>query len=214
MSSRKRGQGEGNIYRRKDGRWAGRISDGYRNGKRARQWFYGETRADVATKVREALQAQEKGVLVAPARTTVEQFMTSWLKDCAKDRLRPRTHVSYSQVVNTHISPVIGRIPLQKLTPQHVQKWLNGLRKAGLSPRTCQYARAILRSALSQALRWGVVARNVATMVDAPRAVRQEIRPLNPEQARVLLEFSRSHRLGALFTVALALGLRQGEALG
>ena len=88
------------------------------------------------------------------------------------------------------------------------------MQRAGLSPRTCQYARAILRSALGQALRWGIVSRNVATLVEVPRVKRHEIQPLTPEQARTLLATMRGHRLDALFTVALALGLRQGEALG
>jgi integrase len=214
MRSKHRGQGEGNIYLRADGRWAARVSVGYRNGKRARRWLYGKTRAEVANRLRSAIQAHQDGTLVQPGRTTVEQFLNRWLADCARQRLRPRTFLSYSQMVRLHIVPTLGRVPLQRLTPQHVQAWLNERHRAGLSPRTCQYMRAILRSALAQAHRWGIVARNVATLVESPRVTRHEITPLNPEQARALLAAVRDHRLGALFTVAIALGLRQGEALG
>jgi integrase len=210
---RKRGQGEGNIYKRADGRWAARISVGYRNGKRARRWVYADTRAKVASKLRSAIQDHEHGVLPAASRETVAQFLTRWLHDM-KLKLRPRTHESYGQIVRIHIAPNIGRLPLQRLAPQHVQRWLTDMQKDGLSPRTCLYAGAILRSALAQALRWGMVPRNVATLVDPPRVAKHEIRPLTPEQARALLGVARTHRLGALFTVALALGLRQGEALG
>lgn len=212
--TKKRGQGEGNIYKRTDGRWAARVSVGYRNGKRSRRWVYGKTRADVANKLRALIVAHQDGTLVAPGRETVAQFLTRWLEDSAKSKLRPRTYASYSQVVRLHIEPNLGRVPLQRLAPHHVQRWLNDLQKAGLSPRTCQYARAILRSALGQALRWGVVSRNVATLVESPRVAKHEIHPLDPDQARALLEAVRTHRLGGLFTVALALGLRQGEALG
>lgn len=214
MSRRKRGQGEGNIYKRKDGRWAARVSVGYRNGKRSRRWVYGETREDAAKKLRAVILDHEHGTLLAPGRETVSQFLTRWLEDSAKSKLRPRTYASYAQVVRLHIEPTLGRASVQRLAPQHVQRWLNDMQKAGLSPRTCQYARAILRSALAQALRWGVVSRNVATLVESPRVPKHEIRPLQPEQARALLQAARSHRLGALFTVALALGMRQGEALG
>jgi len=144
----------------------------------------------------------------------VEQFLNRWLTDCAQQRLRPRTFISYSQVVRLHVVATLGRVPLQRLTPQHVQAWLNERHRAGLSPRTCQYMRAILRSALAQAHRRGIVARNVATLVESPRVTRHEITPLNPEQGRALLAAVRDHRLGALFTAAVALGLRQGEALG
>ncbi len=212
--SRRRSKGEGSISLRKDGRWAARISTGYHAGKRTRRWVYGETRADVVAKLRDLLHAQEQGSLPAPGRLTVEKFLLRWLEDSAKQRLRPRTFDSYAQVIRLHVVPTLGPVPLQKLRPQQVQAWLNGLQRAGLTPRTCQYARAILRSALAQAVRWGTVARNVATVVDPPRVPRHEIAPLQPEQARSLIEHAKEHRLSALFTVALALGLRQGEALG
>jgi integrase len=214
MAGKRRGQGEGNIYKREDGRWAARVSVGYRNGKRSRRWVYGATRAAVALQLRNVIRAHEQGTLTAPERLTVGQFLTRWLNDSAKAKLRPRTFVSYEQVVRLHVSPQLGHIALQRLTPQHVQGWLNDLQKAGLSPRTCQYARAILRSALAQALRWGTVSRNVAALVEAPRTIRHEIQPLQPTQARHLLDVAKTDRLGALFTVAIALGLRQGEALG
>jgi len=82
------------------------------------------------------------------------------------------------------------------------------LAAAGLSPRTVQYLRAILRRALGQALKWGLLARNVATLVDPPRVERHEVEPLTPEQAKALLATCRGDRLEALYTVALALGLR------
>ena len=84
----------------------------------------------------------------------------------------------------------------------------------GLSPRTVQYARAVLRKALNQALRWGLVPRNVATLVDPPRSKRHEIVFFAPDQANAFLDTARGDRLEALYRVALSLGLRQGEALG
>src|SRR5262249_46507331 len=77
-----------------------------------------------------------------------------------------------------------------------------------------QYLRAILRRALGQALKWGLVNRNVATVVDPPSVPRPEMQALTPEQARAFLDAVRGDRLQVLYTVALSLGLRQGEALG
>ncbi|MFN8058129.1 MAG: tyrosine-type recombinase/integrase [Vicinamibacterales bacterium] len=150
----------------------------------------------------------------APGRLSLDRFLTTWLEDVARPRLRPRTFLSYSQVIRAHIVPHLGRVPLRKLSPQHVQRWLNDRSADGLSPRTCQYARAILRSALAQAVKWGMVARNAAALVDPPRAVQHRIRPLSPSDAKALLAVAASHRLGPIVTVALSLGLRQGEVLG
>ena len=72
----------------------------------------------------------------------------------------------------------------------------------------------MLRHAFAQALRWGLVARNAASLVEAPRIQRPEITPLDPEQAAVFLKAAEGDRLEALYSVALAVGLRQGEALG
>lgn len=91
---------------------------------------------------------------------------------------------------------------------------MNKKLQAGLSPRTVQYLHAILRRSLGLATKWGLVARNVALLVDSPRVKRSEIRPLTPEQARQFLQMAKGDRLGALYSVAIALGLRQGEALG
>ncbi|MEZ5318423.1 MAG: site-specific integrase [Vicinamibacterales bacterium] len=211
---RARGAGEGNIYRRDDGRWVGRLSDRHPDGRRRRVCVYGKTRSEVVEALRKRLEAQQQGMVVSSGRTALRQFLESWLEESVKPKVRVRTYASYEQVVRLHIRPRLGHIPLSRLAPQHVQAWMNELVAGGLSARTCLYARAVLRASLSTALRWGLVSRNVATLVDAPRAIRQEIAPLDPDQARSLLASLQGHRLQALFTVAVALGLRQGEALG
>lgn len=108
----------------------------------------------------------------------------------------------------------LGRIQLQQLTPQHVQKLINETHARGLSAATVQRMHATLRGALNQALRWGVVPRNVATLVDVPRERSSRASALSPTEARAFLEAARGHRLYALFAVALATGLRKGELLG
>jgi integrase len=151
---------------------------------------------------------------VPTERQTVTQFVKHWLENVARPRLRPRSFLTYEQTVRLHILPGIGRHPLQKLTPQHVQQWINDLQTAGASARGCRYARAILRTALSDALRWGLVSRNVAKLVDTPRVPKHEIQFFTPEQARGFLDAIAGHRLEALFSIAIALGLRKGEATG
>src|SRR2546430_732135 len=90
----------------------------------------------------------------------------------------------------------------------------NAKSQAGLSPRTVQYLRAILRAALNQALRWNLVGRNVAELVDPPRQVRYRPRFLDVDEARVFLAAVAGDRLEALYILQLTLGLRPGEALG
>jgi integrase len=121
---------------------------------------------------------------------------------------------SYAQLIRLHLKPGLGQYRLAKLSPAHVQKFMNDKLAAGLSPRSVQYLRAVLRRALGLALKWRMVQVNAATLVDAPKTNRPEVNPFSPEEARAFLGAIKGDRLEALFTCALALGLRQGEALG
>src|SRR5260370_9056484 len=85
---------------------------------------------------------------------------------------------------------------------------------ADLSHQSLRYLRGTLRTALNQAVRRGLVSRNAAALVDGPRVQRFEIAPFTPVEALRFLSAVRGHRLEALYTVSLAIGLRQGEALG
>lgn len=216
---RGRGPGEGTIYQRKDGRWVGEVDLGHQigpDGKRRRRRIqhYGATQREAREKLAEALKKQRENVPVAVDRQTVDDYLHRWLVDVATPKVRPMTLRGYEQIVRTHLVPGLGHHKLGKLSPQHVQELLNAKSAAGLSPRTVHHVRAVLRQALGQAVKWGLVSRNVAALVDPPRAVRHEPAFLTPAQARAFLDAVRDDRLEALYSVAVSLGLRQGEALG
>jgi len=207
----RRGNGEGTIIRRTDGRWCAAVT--LEGG--GRQFLYGRTRREVARKMDVAVADREQGLLVAGGRQTLGKFLIRWLEDSVTPTVRPKTYTSYSQLVRLHILPALGAVPLANLDPPRVQRFLNDkLEEGRLSARTIQYLHAVLRAALGQALKWRLVHTNVATLVDPPRTVRREIRALSPAEARTVLEATRGDWLEALYTLALAIGLRQGEALG
>src|ERR1044072_3917571 len=156
----KRGQGEGSIYKRKDGRWVAAVTLGYQGGKIKRKTLYGKTRKEVQDKITPILRDVQKGIPVITERQTVGQFLDRWLSDSVKISVRPKTFSSYSDLVRLHIKPELGHIQLTKLSPQHVQGLLKDRLKAGLSARTVQYIRTVLRIALGQALKWDFVSMN------------------------------------------------------
>ncbi len=209
MAQRKRGNNEGSIRKRKDGRWEARFSA---HGKQ--RSIYGRTREDAIRKMRAALRSVDEGLPIVDGRTTLGDFLDRWLKDSVKPRLRPRTYSSYEMHVRVHLKPALGNIPLLQLQPAHVQQFLNSKLSCGLSPASIARIRATLRAALNQALRWGEVHRNVATLVDTPRQAQHEVDPLSPDQARAFLDHISGHRWYPLYTLALLTGLRQGELLG
>src|SRR5215212_8161417 len=216
-TGRKRGNNEGTIVQRTDGRWvaAATLPDG------RRKWLYGKTRREVQDKLTATLRNVQQGLAVPTSRQTLGQFLDRWLTDCVQPTVRRSTYVSYEQYVRVHITPALGGVRLEQLTPQRVQAFLNDKLNAVTpdgrrrhAPRTVQYIRSVLRRALGQALKWGMVSRNVATLIDPPRVVQHEIEAITPERARAILDAFKGDSLEAFVTTTLLLALRRGEALG
>ena len=211
----RRGRGEGSIFQREnDGRWCGVVDLGWENGKRKRKSFYGAARKGVADALNKAVREKAQGLPVAHERQTVAHFFLRWLDESVRASVRPLTYEQYEQHFRLYIEPAIGKIQLIKLSPQQVQALVNAKLKDGLSPRTVQITLFVLRRGLAQAVKWDLAARNVAALVETPRAERKEIKPLSPEQVQKFLKATIGERLEAVFTVGLALGMRRGEVLG
>ena len=204
----KRGNAEGSIYKRKDGRWAGAFL--LPNGRR--KAVYAKTRAEAGTKLRESQHLVARGMVLADERTTVETFLNTWLQTI-QSTVRPRTYQGYALNVERHLTPDLGHIRLARLTPETIQLLLAKKLAQGLAPQTVRNIHATLRAALRQAERWSVLARNPASLVSPPRVAREELQPRSVEQAQAFLQAVREDRLSALYYVAM-LGLRQGEILG
>ena len=113
-----------------------------------------------------------------------------------------------------HLVPHVGRVPLAKLAPEHIQGLLRTLEAEGLSPTTRRYVRSVLRRALNQAERWGYVSRNAAALVEPPRVERADPYVLTPEDAGRLLEAVEGERVRPMIALAVSVGFRRGEVLG
>ena len=210
----RRGRGDGLIHQRPDGRWEARVEVGWKDGRRVRKSIYGRTRGEVAKALRDAQTTLDQSGVLGDDSVTVGAFLNQWLTEVVVPRRELATWRGYETNVRRHIVPAIGHVRLTKLTAAMVQRLLNDLRRQGLAPRTVQYVHATLRAALNVALRWGLIQRNVATVVEPVTIKRSEVVPFTAEEARQALDATRSHRLASFFTVAMALGLRPSEALG
>ncbi|MGB3187315.1 MAG: site-specific integrase [Ornithinimicrobium sp.] len=209
----RRGNGEGSIYQRSDGRWSGAVYVYNRDGGRQRRQVYGRTRSEAAGKVADLLTSNREHRPAAVVRITVEQFGRSWVGRLGMSGLKPATVSNYGWILERYVYPEIGGVRVQALVPQHVRDLLRATADRGVSARTVQLTRAVLRSMLADAEREELVHRNVAGLVKGPRVERQEVVPWTVDQALRFLGSVRDHRLGALFSVGVALGLRKGELL-
>ena len=206
----RRSAGEGQIRRRPNGTWEARYvaADGHRRS------LYRRTKREATDALRDALGQAQAGIVPVDRRLTTAAYLDAWLESLS---VRPRTAQSYRGIVNRYLKPAVGRVPLSKLQPDHVLVMLRDLQRRGeppLSPTTVRYVYVVLRIALGRALKLGHVQRNVATLIDPPARERKERQPLSAEQARAFLASVEGDRLEALYRLAIASGLRQGELLG
>jgi integrase len=223
--ARRRGHGEGTIFRRGDG-WAGAISLGVDGkGRLKRRYVYGSSQREVRAKL-DALKRQlEAGIVIGTSRgVTVAQYLDAWVagtlaEQVAVGALRSSTRDGYFDMVERHIKPHVGRHRLEELKPPHLRAWIADLRRVTsargrpLSARTIQLAHATLRRALNDAVRDELIPRNPALLVRPGRVPRKSIEPLTRDEAKALLAVAAQDRLFALWLVLMSLGLRRGEAL-
>lgn len=210
--SRKRGNGEGSITKRKDGRWIARYTVHTAKGPKRRH-LYGRTRQEVAEKLAKAVSERTEGIVYDDGNTTLGEYLDGWLKVSVRGSVRQSTYDRDSSLVNNHLEPTLGRTKLKKLSPAHVQGFYRDRLESGLSASTVHKMHAILHKALSRAVAWHIVPRNAAASVEPPRPVPKEMRPLSPTEARSLLEAARGERFEALYVLAVTTGMRQGELL-
>jgi integrase len=211
MASKRRGNREGSIRQRADGRWEAQIS----LGSGQRRSLYGKTRQEVAAKLASALRDHARGLPVArDERQTVGAYLQSWLDTMRPPRTEATTWERRETYVRLHITPTLGATRLVHLSAQQVQAlYAAKLADGRLSATTVRHIHATLHVALQAALRLGLVPRNVTDLVEKPRAARQEMHVWTPAQARTFLATTEGTRNHALWALALSTGMRQGELL-
>ena len=218
----KQPNGASSIYQDAAGGWHGRVTVGKRDDGRAdRRHARGKTRTIVIRKVRALERAREDGNVLGVGQSwTVEQWLTHWVENIAAPSVRPSTLRGYRVAVNVHLIPALGAHRLISLRPEHLERAYQSMMRKPLKsgkprkPATVHQAHRTMRTALSEAVRRGYLTNNPATHARAPRIVEEEIEPYGVPDIQRLLRIARQRRNSARWAIALALGLRQGEALG
>lgn len=214
--TQRRGAGEHSIFKRADGTWVAAmdIAPGP-NGKRRRIVRKAKTKTKALAELKRAEQQHQESGFVPNQRLTVANYLEFWIAEILPGTVKESTATGYAWIIRSYVTPHIGARVLAKLDPADVQTLLRALEDEGKSVRTRRQVRAVLRSALTRAVRFGYVSRNVAALVDAPRIDEETRRDdtLSTIEIRQLLEVLEDDRLCALADVALRLGLRKGELL-
>lgn len=208
--------GASSIYQTADGRWHGRVSVGVKDdGSPDRRHVQGKSRAEVTRKVRDLEKLRDAGTLTRAGESwTVASWLEYWLENIAKPFVRTNTFLGYEVAVRVHLVPGLGRHRLKKLQPEHLERLYVRMIEGGSRPATAHQAHRTIRTALNEAVRRGYLVRNPAQLAKAPKAEAFDVEPYSVEEVQRILGAAQRRRNSARWAIALALGLRQGEALG
>jgi integrase len=206
---KRRSKGEGSIYHRADGLWVAQVP--LVDGKR--KYKYAKTQKEAREWLQKEQRAISDGLVVVDEKILFGDFLDRWFEDIAKPSLRPSTIVVHESVIRLHIKPEIGDLRLTQITPAILQNLYSRKLKSGLSKRTVKYIHTVIHRTLDQALKWSLVARNVADAVDAPKPDKKSIQPLTMTQVAKLFDTLKDDRLLPFYVTAVGCGLRRGELL-
>ncbi len=222
---KKRANGEGNIRKRKDGRWEGRYTAGYdsETGKRIIKNVLGKTQAEVKEKLAQA-QQETAGLDVGRSEDyTVASWLRNWYELYTKSNVRPATADRYQLIIETYTIPRIGKIKLGKLTSRDLQKLYKDLMEhgrvqkrsgkgnPGLSSTTVRSVHLTLHCAFERAMKERLIPRNPTDDCIAPKVRKIEMKTLLPEHLKDYLDAANARNVLPMFYLELVSGLRKGE---
>src|SRR5215207_10070502 len=215
--SKQSGNGTGTVYprRNKEGRITG-YRGSYFTSDGRRRYLSAKTKTEARRALRKAMADADRGLIFDADSLKVGECLDRWLADSVSDTVKATTFERYEQITRLHLKPTLGTVKLKALTPAHVRSLYREKLEAGLSARTVRYIHTTLHKALKQAVMDGLIPRNVTEAVNPPQPTREEMHPLTPQQAKVLLQTAHEagDSLEALYVLAVHTGLRQGELLG
>ena len=227
--AKRRANGEGNIRKRKDGRWEGRYTAGHNpaTGKAIYKNVLGKTQAEVKEKLKKAIE-ETKGLDVAKGqRYTVGQWMDVWYEYYAQIKVRPSSHKTYEGYIKNHIKPSVGNIPLTKLTTLDLQQLYQKLltegrvdrleaqnQPKGLSPKTVRNINQVISAAMQLAIQQHLISHDPTDGCALPKTEHREMQTLSADQLAAFLLEAKHSGVFEMYYIELATGLRRGELLG
>ena len=208
--AKKRGNNEGSIYKRNNGTWRAMVTIQGR-----RLTYTAKTKGEGQNWIRGVLEEIDNGLTYDNTQVSLEEFMEEWLVSI-ESSLRYNTFKQYCQITRQHILPVLGKIQLRELKPEHIQQLYNLMVKKGFGLRTVQLVHSVIHRALVHAVKLGSIPRNPDDATTPPKPKTKEMQFLDENQVQQLLITARSRndRFFALYHLAIATGMRQGELLG
>jgi integrase len=210
----KRSNGDGTVYRRKDGRYEAALYVHTTSGARQRVRVYGKTRDEARRRLTAVAAQADTGLAVPDRAWRLGAYLDHWLDAVVRPTCRARTAELYEAIIRLHLTPALGSESLRRLSVARLQTFFNEQSAAGRSPRMVGVMRTVLGAALTQAQREELILRNPARLVRLPAWRPKEVHPWSDAEAGHFLSAAAGDPLYPAFVLLLLYGLRRGEVLG
>ncbi len=207
----------GQIIPKGKGKWLVKVFRGRDPNTGKKKYFSKQVsgnKKDAQSYLNKVLREIDQGSFVDPSPITLDEYLNKWLEAAARPRLAPNTFEHYEDMLKRYVRPALGNHKLSKLTGLDVQSLYSEMLQRGLSARVVRYTHAVLNSALKQAIKWGFIMLNPASLVELPKKERKEMQALTIEQAANFLTVASGDRFYAYFQLAIVTGMRPSECLG
>ncbi|MEA5358734.1 tyrosine-type recombinase/integrase [Amycolatopsis sp., V23-08] len=212
--TRRKANGEGSIYQRKDGRWEGQLYVMTTAGYRKRKSVFGKSFAEAHEKLTKLKTQDFRGIPLPDKDWRIDEYLDYWLENAVEIFNRPLTARRHRSVVRLYLKPGLGNHRLSQLSVRTVQDYFTGLHRAGKPAASLHQIRKVLSAALTYAVRQELVFRNVARLVLLPSYAAAEAEHWTADDARRFLDVARTDPLYPMFVLLLLYGLRSGEVRG
>ena len=189
----------------------GKDAKGKRKQKKKRGF---KTKKDAQAALTKALHELNSGTYIEPSKEMMGGYLIHWL-EAKKPRIKESTYRTYNDNLKAHLIPEFENMPISNLNPLHVQQFYSKLlNEKGLSNNTVRKIHAMLVNALERAVRFDMIVKNVATLVDPPKATNAEMEVWDVDEVLAFLDAAKESHLYMVYTIAINTGMRQGEILG
>ena len=211
----KRGNNDGNVRLRKDGRWEGRYTAGYdADGEQIQRSVYAPTQEEAQKKLREVLRQLDRGEYADPSVISVAEWLDTWFRVYGRPRWRDSTAAEHFRNIKNNLKPGLGRHKLQKLRPDHIQAYINRQAAIGRAPASIRKQLEPLRASLKQAVANSLITKDPSINLSIPPAAPREIDFLTVEAQHKLLKALPVSTYGRALQFILGTGLRASELCG
>lgn len=210
----RRMNGEGSVYKRRDGRYEAAIFVTTTTGRKLRRRAYGHTKQEALSALVKTRAAVENGHRFPDASWLVGDYLHYWLEHVMRPTRRYATYCRAESLVRVHLVPGLGQRRLEQLSISELQIFFNRQLQAGHSARSVHQQRGCLANALQRAVREELLTRNVARLVELPSDAPAERRPWSPDEIARFLQHAEPEALYPAFVLLTTYGLRRGEVLG